>query len=177
MTLHNIGTTLSISGGTLNFLLGVPLTIPSLTMSSGFLNTPNDLTVAGLLTWTGGTMQGAGTTTAQGGMTLAGTTKTLDGRNLTNPGTATWTAGHINFDKGAVLTNTGLLDDQGGANLNYTFGAAPSVVNSGTLRITTSSNTFISVPLTSSGLIDVHGSGALHLSGGGTIGGTLQGAA
>src|SRR5262249_35055717 len=124
-TLTSLGQLLTVSGGTAMFPAGTALSLPALTITGGTL-TSGDLTVTGLLTWSGGTISGAGTTTAQGGLTLNGPYRVLDGRTLLNPGTATWTSGTFYLSNGAVLENTGTLDDQAGANIQCYTGAQPT---------------------------------------------------
>src|SRR5262249_10304311 len=75
---------------------------------------------------------------------------------------------------GATLSNSGTLDDQGGSVVWYT-GTQPTFTNSGTFRVQAADGVSVGVALTSSGTIDVR-AGTLRLSGGGTLGGTTQGA-
>jgi hypothetical protein len=95
---------------------------------------------AGGMSWTGGalTVGGAGGVMVATGKTLAlsgGASKVLDGGKLTNAGTVTWTgAGNLILNTGAQLTNNSLFDIQSDADFQYTGGAVPSLVNTGTLR-------------------------------------------
>src|SRR5262249_57404893 len=107
---------LSVSSGSASFAGTMTLTIPALTVSGGTLQSGGDLTVTGLLSWSGGTMSApAGTTpapktVAQGGMSLSGSSyRILDGRTLENPGTATWTGGDFYLANAATLHNSGLI--------------------------------------------------------------------
>ena len=100
--------TLEIVGGTLNFSSGELITTTAYTQSSGTLTGTDTLTVSGLLTWSGGTMSGQGTTNANGGLMLtnAGGVNLRDTRTVNNAGVATWSgAGSFSNDTGAVFNN------------------------------------------------------------------------
>src|SRR4051794_41004017 len=81
--------TLGISGGSLS--IATSSTTRNLNFSFGTLTGNGDLTVTGALNWSGGIMSGGGTTTAavSAQLNLSGS-PILDGRTLTNAGTATW---------------------------------------------------------------------------------------
>jgi hypothetical protein len=103
-------------------------------------------TISGLFTWNGGTMSGAGVTTANGGVNL--TVSNLDSatlsRRFVNNGTATVTgpvglsgaAGGIwENPVGAVLNVAG--------NINMTATGAPQLLNSGTVQKTAGSTSAV----------------------------------
>jgi hypothetical protein len=97
---------LTIAAGVVTFGSGQQINPASLFFTGGRLTGTDDLTVSGLFSWFGGTMDGTGITTADGGMDLDSFGITL-GRRLTNNAVATWTgigdiAGTINavFDNG-----------------------------------------------------------------------------
>ena len=128
-----------VGNGTVSF--GSAATLDSLKVAGGTLQT-GDLTVTGMLTWTGGTMVERGQRRRQGPGTGGGGSHVLDGRTLINPGAATWTAGTLYLSDGAVLENTGTLDDQAGADMVAYLGATPSLVNSGLFQVEACSGTY-----------------------------------
>jgi hypothetical protein len=71
------------NGGTIT--LDLPITIQRLTLTSGTITGPNDLTANELFTWSGGTLGGTGALNANGGVDYSG--GLLDGRRLNNAGT------------------------------------------------------------------------------------------
>lgn len=78
---------------------------------SGTLSGVGDVTVAGLLSWTGGAMTGSGQTIVPVGATLSltGNARSLS-RSLNLSGTATWSAGDMNFTDGTLaILSTGIL--------------------------------------------------------------------
>ena len=92
----------------------------TLNESSGDITGPGSLTVTGMLVWTGGTMDGPGTTIAQGGLQIglaadANDAEALSGRTLNNAGTATWSGGgSFSQADGATFVNlaSANFDDQ-----------------------------------------------------------------
>jgi hypothetical protein len=99
----------SIDSGTISFGTGTPVTLPSLTLSTGgALAGTDDVTVSGPFVSTGGQLGGPGTVTADGGLSISGDEQFLiSGCTLVNTRAATWSGGVINADNGAVLSNTG----------------------------------------------------------------------
>src|SRR5262249_51701272 len=65
---YDVGDT-TIAGGTVNFTYDI--TLPRLTFSGGTVTGAGNVTVAGLLTWKAGTMTGTGHTVAEGGIKFA----------------------------------------------------------------------------------------------------------
>jgi autotransporter-associated beta strand protein len=158
------------------------------TQSGGELRGDADLTVSGMTRFTGGTMAGAGTTFAVGGLELGGFgLKILDGgRTLENQAAATWTTGGIRLNGNTqpasgmlVNTATGVIDNTFDGSINTTsFGAADSGAdarfdNSGTFRKSAGTGTTsIGVPFDNTGTVEVH-SGTLEFTSGiGQIAGT-----
>jgi hypothetical protein len=162
-----------LSGGTLALATASSID-GSLDLTGGRLDGPGDLTVSGLLTWTGGTMAGGSRTAANGGMLVAGNAdKVLNDRTLDNAGTATWTGGDIMLGAEAFWNNLAdsVLDirtdhsfvSQGG------FGSSGFITNAGTVR--KSAGTGVSafgvyLRFDSAGTVDV-ASGTLSIEGGG----------
>ncbi len=122
VTHQNLGTTtvaglesaerFSLVQGTLALNGASVVNAPFTQSGSGLLSGSGTLTVNGLYTWTGGSMEigvgGAGTTVLNGGMTLSGTgSRQLVGRTLTNAnnGTMVWTGGALSLSAGATINN------------------------------------------------------------------------
>ena len=82
-----------------------------------------DLDVSGLVRWIGGTLSGSGELNANGGMSLEGYRKFLNGRTLNNAATAAWSGGHIFAYNGAVINNLAgaTFDAQSRYDLRYAF--------------------------------------------------------
>jgi uncharacterized repeat protein (TIGR01451 family) len=175
------GTT-RITGGTARF--NSPSSTAVLDMSGGVLGGTAifDITASG--TWSGGTMDGAGTTSinppAVLTMTGAATYTYLDnGRTLSNSGTIIYSTPtyYLAFYNGSTLDNFGLFDIQTDQSV-YLSGAANLFNNSGTLRKSAGAGTstlLVRVD-SNSGLIEAQ-SGTIALQGGGTAGGAFTFAA
>ncbi len=80
----------------------------------GTLTGSGSLTVNGTMNWSGGTVTGTGAFTVNSPLNISGTdVKYLDGRTITNKGTANWTGtGYVN------MRNTAVFDNQAGATLD-----------------------------------------------------------
>ena len=86
--------------------LDTAITIEQLNFQSGTITGSNDLTMNGLMTWSGGTLSGTGGTFANGGVAFnSAGTMTLSGRALSISGSSTWSNGTISVGNGGVLTN------------------------------------------------------------------------
>jgi hypothetical protein len=168
---YNVTGTTAITGGTVNF--NTPANTNLLNLSGGVLSGSADITASGLITWSalsgaGGEMSGAGTTHANGGMDLSGSTKFLtNGRTINNAGTATWTAGPFTTSSGAVFNN------QLGATFETDFdgsftngaGAQSQFNNTGTFtKSGGTGTTTVGVEFNNTGSVNVN-SGTLNLSG------------
>ena len=146
-------TNTSIAGGTVEF--NANATITNLTLATGTLAGTGNLTVSGAFSWTGGSQEGAGTTTiaSTGTLTIGTTaTKTIDDRTLANNGTVNWQAGQINAFNGALFENAGTFNiGFDGATLGN-FGTASRFHNTGTLRKSAGAGiATINVPLDNDG--------------------------
>ena len=113
---------LTIESGVVNFSTGTTITVASLNLTAGggvgILTGSDTLDVSGLLTWTDGTMDGPGTTVAEGGLDLGLAdggyhVPELESRTLINQGTANWVgSGEIDLFAGSTFIN------QSGATFN-----------------------------------------------------------
>jgi hypothetical protein len=162
--------------------LSTTTTVHSLSLASGTLSGPGDLTVSGPVTWSGGAMAGTGSTTANGGLTInTSAAKTLDGRTLNNASAATWTdAGGINISNDATFNNLagGTVNIQNNASFAFSSGVNPTFNNQGTVRksVGTGTTTFTSgIAFNNSGTVDLQ-TGTLVLAGGGSSSGAFTGA-
>jgi len=160
----------SLSGGAANFTTGRSISMGTLSLSGGNLTGSDAVTAGGLLTWTGGTLSGAAPFNANGGMSISGTTKYMDGRTLNNAGTATWTgSNYIYMSNGAVVNNlaTGTLNLQGDRSFYFSAGLQPAFNNAGTISrtINTGTFTFDGVAFSNSGTVSAQ-TGTLAFSGG-----------
>jgi len=103
-----------INSGTVTLDLSV--VVEAFTIGGGILSGSNDLTTNQLTTFNYGTMSGAGTTFAAGGLTLGTNgSKTLDGgRTLVNQATATWSDGQINLNSSGAADSGIFINALGG---------------------------------------------------------------
>ena len=140
------------------------------------------VSIQGLFTWTGGTIDGAGTVTAGGGALLNGTSasannvKRLDGTRLVIPtgATGTVTGRFVFAGNGAVLEVQpgAVLDVQPPSPFRIfdvfsSSTSAPTLQNAGTVRYTTSTDPLVDVDwnLVNSGLVEVLSPGTLRIEG------------
>jgi hypothetical protein len=88
----------------------------TLTWSGGTLGGAGDVAVAGPVSWSGGTKAGTGTLTANGGMTISGTDgKEIAGGRVDNPAGQTTVingTGAVSMGSGSTFSNEGTVDDQ-----------------------------------------------------------------
>ena len=131
----NIGSTLTLSRGTVNFNSGELLTPTTLNVTGGTLGGSDTVTVSGPMTWNNnGTLSGSGAVNANGGLTINGAAF-ISGRTLNNGGTAVWSAGTIGTGNGAVINNLA------GATFETTFDGFPQNNVSGS-RLFNNAGTF-----------------------------------
>ena len=166
----------TIHSGTVT--LNADATVADFTLSGGTLTGTGTLTVNGSLTWTAGTMSGAGATTAMSGMSLGGSIKTLDTRTLNlGGGTASMDAqsSRVTMINGAVFHNQATFEvsNDGGQSNGQGFftggGATSSFLNQGTFHKTNVGNSgtteFTGVAFLNTGSVEVQ-AGTLRLAGG-----------
>ena len=166
--------TLSVSGGTATF--DVDTTPATVNLSGGVLQGAGDMTIGTLFNWTGGTLDGPGTTAdtivpaASAFQMTGGTNKFLFHRTLTNNSTTAvnWTGSNLYTGYGAVFNNSAgaTINANGDQDLVYYTGAAPQFNNTGTFAKTGGTDlTEVSVPLDNDASFQVN-AGTLYLSGG-----------
>lgn len=130
----------TIGGATVNFNAAQELT--SLTFSSGTLQGSGNVTIAGTLNWSAGTMTGAGRTILPASATANFTGNTSKGLNriLDNSGTIHYSGNFLHFGFGAsvpgVINNLagGVFNANGEADVQQSSVAAHQFNNSGTFN-------------------------------------------
>src|SRR5262249_53084971 len=132
--------------------------------------------------WTGGTVSGSSTLTANSGIDISGSAlKTLDTASISNAATATWTGtGDIAASNGAVFTNVvgATFDIQNNQQFTRGTGAMPTFVNAGTLlKSAGTGQSFVTTRFHNSGSVTAQ-TGQLSLGAGTSSGsfGVLAGA-
>ncbi len=168
--------TMTIDGGTVEYDNSAEA--GTLNESSGDLTGPGSLTVTGATVWTGGTMDGVGATIAQGTLQIglandANDLEVLDGRTLTNAGTATWAGGgsFSQADGGTVVNEAnatfGIANDS-----TWTSDGTARFANAGSLtKSAGTGTTTLEAALDNTGSVRVQ-QGTLSLQGGGIVGGS-----
>jgi hypothetical protein len=173
---YPITTPLVISSGTVN-LGGAGALMPStLTMTGGTLTNSAPL-ITGQLIWSGGTIGGA--VQCQGG-TLNGAELFLDGGQLINTGTLTWTNATIYDGNGSLISNAP------GATINFTgngqnngqatavaFAGPATLYNAGLMAVSAETNQVdVGDALINTGTVTIY-AGTLNLQDGGTNDSTI----
>ena len=185
VTIHSITSAASlwISGGTLTITSSSSLNNELILSVPGTLTGAGDLTVSSLFDWAGGTLSGSGRLDANGGMTLSGATKYLDGRALNNAGDAVWTGGNIVAGNDYVINNLpgATFDVQNGVQLLYSGVGTGTFYNAGIFRKSVGGWTDVQAYFTNAGTVDLQaGSLGLRLAdagpGAGPSGGAFLGA-
>ena len=171
-TITSKGTTLTVTLGNLNLASGEAIALTTLTLTTGTLSGSDNVTVTGLMTWSGGTMSGSGVTTIAAGGTLdfLGAVKTLDGRTLNNAGTATVSgpAVTLTMANGAIFNNqaSGSFEVQNDSTI-ASLGTGSMFNNQGTFNRTLGSGTAtVGVVFNNTGTVNIT-SGTLSFSGSG----------
>ncbi len=161
-------------------------TFNTVTHSAGAGNDTLDgsfnLTATGLYTWSGGTMQGTGTTLAQGGLLMTGPGSPTLSRTLQLGDGATAGASAFGLTGGgALLFNNGSLVVLNAHTLNLTTGMgftavgganAVTINSGGGLVVNSGATNTIQPPLINDGTVLIT-SGTLQLAGGGSGSGTV----
>jgi pimeloyl-ACP methyl ester carboxylesterase len=169
---YPITTPLVISGGTVNLDGTGALTPPVVTMSGGTLSNSVPLVINGPLNWSGGTIQGV---VQFNGGTWSGQNCNLDGGELINAGTLTWTNAIITDGAGSVISNAPGATINLGANWNnpatsksILWPGTATFCNAGQLNVLAVANgTSIADTFINTGTVSVN-SGTLNLQSGGT---------
>jgi hypothetical protein len=169
-TLTNVGATLVLTSGTINFNSGETVAPGILNMTGGTLAGSDTVTISGLFTFNGGTVGGSGTFNANGGIDMTSGTRYIDTRTVRNAGTATFSAvGYLYLQNGGGFNNlaAGTFDAESDYGI-YPSGTPGNFTNAGSFTRTTSSGLFtVNVPFINTGTVAVN-SGSLVFSGNAT---------
>ena len=159
------GSTLNISGGTANFMPGGTIAPGVLNVYGGTLIVSNMLSVSGLTTWTGGTIQSKGTFNPLGGLTISSGEVTLYSCALINTASANLSGATLSLYNSPGITNSpgGTFNiTTGGSIENYS--GHPVIANAGTFNVGAGATlASIGVVFNNSGTLSVN-SGTLVLA-------------
>jgi RHS repeat-associated protein len=127
--------TLTLSG-TLSVETGCSATVSGLNIASGNIKGGGVLTVSNALTWNSGSMSGTGSTVLLSGATGSMSNASLNERTLVNKGSLSIPSGYFSMPNGSRLENSGTLtvDTESTEGIVHNGGAAPLIVNTGTIR-------------------------------------------
>jgi hypothetical protein len=171
-SVYSVASTTTLSGGTANF--GNNATTNRLNLISGTIGGAGTLTVSGVATWSGGTMQDVGTTVFAAGSTLSieGGSKGMN-RVINNNGAATWAGTRIDISGGTFNNNASASFDAR-ADTNFeSFGGVNAFNNAGLFTRTVGVGApGMNLPFNNTGTVSVS-SGTLSLNGGGASSGTF----
>ncbi|MCC6124147.1 MAG: autotransporter-associated beta strand repeat-containing protein [Pirellulales bacterium] len=166
------GGTLVMNDGSLS--IADTFSAPSFEMNGGAIGGLGTLSIAGASTWTYGHMVGAGSTTFNGDLAIAGGASYLRilERAVNFNATTTWTGGSFETGNGALITNSGAFLDQNAGSVYFLgyFYTAGSFSNTGTYTKTGAGTTSINIGFGNAGTVNVN-AGTLALGGGGASGG------
>ena len=180
------GTTLSLSSGSVAIATDSTDSTATWTMTGGTLSLAAGLTISGQTDWTGGTLNGGGTITTQGSLTLGDPNQydieQLDGATLVNQDAATIATLDGSY-YGLFLYNGATFDNQSGASFTfltnariYSDGTGSTFENDGLLTqaaaATDASGIYAIFNQSATGSTEVQGSG-LVFENGGTITGPM----
>jgi hypothetical protein len=130
-TVSNLGDTLNISSGYINFLSN-EISVPVIQMPSGYLGGTVAIQATQVFNWSGGNINGTGSVNipVNTKMNITGDlTKYIIKRTINNLGTISWEgAGQININDGAVINNWGLFEINNNSML-YRGGGNPIYFN------------------------------------------------
>ena len=175
-TVLSLGSRMVVGGGVMTLRSGEALSVPTYEHGpgAGELVVDDTLTVTGVMTWTEGTLRGAGRLIVQNVGAITGTpNKILNNFRLDNAGTLVWSGGAVFGNAGSVITNLpgATFDIRSAANLN-TNPTAWSFVNQGAVIKSSGGVSFIAPAFTNAGLLNVV-TGTLQLAGGGVSTGQI----
>ena len=163
-----------LTGGT--FTVGGNATLSSFSQTGGtFAGTQ---TLAGTLSWSGGTWSDPGTTTLAAAtvLTLSAATDAYRDfylRTIVNFGTVNWNGGNLRSGGGGAFTNAGTFNDlnAAGYSMNNPFGGTFTFTNNGTYIRNAAGTTYVYAPFNNNGPLLLQ-QGDLQFSGGGGMSST-----
>ncbi len=170
-----------LTQGTLQ-LDSATVTLDRYTQTGGGVAGTGTMTVNGLFTWSAGSLSGAGSIIANGGLNINSVNSvTLNGRVLENRGAAVWSSAEIQIQNAAKIVNAvgATFDIQTHHNMYWQtgYGVLGSFENNGTLSKSagTTDATMLYISLINNGVVDVQ-VGNLDLYGPGTSSGSFTAA-
>lgn len=126
-TVTNLGDTLNISGGQINFL-SEEINVPVIQITSGSLGGTAAVQVTQVFNWSGGNINGTGSVNVpvNAKMNITGDlAKYIANRTLNNLGTISWEGeGKIYISGGGVINNSGLFDIKNNSALYHAAGTS-----------------------------------------------------
>ena len=156
-----------LNNSSLTINLPSPAAVAMFQESAGTLTGPGTLDVLTSLDWGGGTMAGTGITKVAAGATLSisgAAIKTLNARTLSNAGTATWSAGMLDFSNGATFLNSGSFIAQSDSTIRSISGSTSFTNKAGGTFTNNTGTTGVEVAFANAGTLVVP-SGALNFVG------------
>ena len=174
----NGGSSLSATGGTIQLTGGIfaasgTVAISNVIFAGGEISgTP---TFLGTMSWAGGDMNSAGTTSIAFGPSSTFTIGTSNYHDfydsaLVNGGVVDWTGGQIRTGNGGSFTNNGTFNDSASNSINNPWGG-PAIFTNGlgaTYNKTAPGETDVALPFADFGAVSVQ-AGVLNFQSGGTI--------
>jgi RHS repeat-associated protein len=146
--------TLTLASGTLTVETGCTAAVSGIAMTGGTLKGGGALTASGAVNWSGGTMSGTGSTTLLSEAVGSLSNAFLSERTLINKGSLSLVSGFLSMPNGSRLENSGTftVNTESTEGIVHNTGAAPLIVNTGTMRKSSGSGaTKIKVALQNSG--------------------------
>ena len=167
----------TVTGGTLT--ANGNISVSTLAITGGTF--AGNHTLTGSVGWSGGSLNGAGTTTiaSSSNLTISGTSDhDFSARSIVNNNTTSWTGGRLRSGNGGTFTNNGTFNDTASSDVNNDWGGTAFVFSNAsgaTYNKSAAGQTNFYVPFENSGAANVT-TGTLNLNGGGTLhsGGTLN---
>ena len=135
------------------------VTISNLVLSAGTITGAGSINVTGQFDWTGGSLSGSGSTTAQQVILDGASTMTLAGWTLTSTSSTLWESGQLVETGGAKFYNQGLFTTEG-SGLSWSADADSGITNSGAMTFAMASPVSVSGAGTlteSDGTLDISG--------------------
>ncbi len=182
--LLNLGTNLSMTGGTIDISCGEGASVDTYNQSGGtFTGFSSDLTISGATTLSGGTMTGAigvpVTTSANGDVTIDGFTTLAGERIFNSAATVSMIGGTawLRLNNSAAFNNNGTFNAEVDGNINASGVLGQRFTNNGTYNKNGPATQNVSVAFTNNGDVNIN-SGTVSFAGQGfDCAGTVSGVA
>jgi RHS repeat-associated protein len=131
-----VGTLTLTSGTDLSVETGCTASLSRLSMTGGALKGAGVVSVSTAFNWSGGTMSGTGSTVLNAEAAGSMSNAFLSERTLVNKGTLSLPGGFFSMSNGSRFENSGTftVDTESTEGIVHNVGAAPLIVNTGTIR-------------------------------------------